>query len=304
MTLLLVYPLSPDKLLLLTTDVVEEDDSMDIPKRKLGKTGAEVTILGLGGEGILRTHGNDPETYALINRALDLGITYCESARAYAGSESYYGKALKERRKEIFLTSKSHARDKSGAEAHLLETLQNMNTDHLDLWQVHDVRTEEEIEEIFGRNGAMEAFVEAKQKGLVRFIGVTGHHDPAIILACLEKFDFDTVLVPVNPAEPSHDSFIDEVLPVAAEKGMGIIGMKVYLRGLAARWAGRAGLEPFLRFALSQPISNIVIGCDDIEQLEENVKLATTFQPLDADQQKALVQAVAPFARQLMYYKP
>jgi len=175
---------------------------MEIPKRKLGKTCVEVTIFGLGGEGILRTYGHEKEAYALINRALDLGINYFESARAYSGSEAYYGKALKERRKNIFLTSKSHTRDKKGALIHLNETLRNMKTDHLDLWQVHDVRTEDDIAEIFGPKGALEAFVEAKEKGFTRFIGVTGHHNPMILKRCVEMFDFDTVLLPVNPAEP------------------------------------------------------------------------------------------------------
>ena len=138
---------------------------MAIPKRRLGKTGVDVTILGLGGEGVLRTYGYDKDAYNLINRALDLGVNYCESARAYSGSESYYGKALKERRRDIFLTSKSHSRDREGALAHLQETLENMRTDHIDLWQVHDVRTEEDIEEIFGTGGALEAFVRAKEKG-------------------------------------------------------------------------------------------------------------------------------------------
>jgi len=277
---------------------------MGIPKRQLGRTGVEVTILGLGGEGILRTHGYEREAYALINRALDLGITYCESARAYDGSESYYGKALRERRSEVFLTSKSHARDKAGALAHLHETLRNMRTDHLDLWQVHDVRSAEDIEEIFGPGGAIEAFVEAREKGLVRFIGVTGHHDPAIIRACIERFPFDTVLLPVNPAEPAYRSFIGEAIPVAREREMGIVGMKVYLRGLAAQLPGHTGMEPYLRFALSQPVSTIVIGCDDLTQLEENVRFASAFAPMTEEEQEALVRHVAPFARQLMYYKP
>jgi aryl-alcohol dehydrogenase-like predicted oxidoreductase len=124
-------------------------------KRRLGRTGVDVTILGLGGEGVLRTFGREKEAYPLINRAIDLGLNYFESARAYAGSESYYGKALKERRNEIFLTSKSHARDKEGALTHLLETLSNMKTDHLDLWQIHDVRTDDDIESIFVHGGAL-----------------------------------------------------------------------------------------------------------------------------------------------------
>jgi aryl-alcohol dehydrogenase-like predicted oxidoreductase len=277
---------------------------MAIPARTLGGTGVAVTMLGLGGEGVLRTHGFDREAYALINRALDLGITYCESARAYDGSESYYGKALRDRRREIFLTSKSHARDKRGALAHLRETLRTMATDYLDLWQVHDVRSEEDIEEIFGSGGAIEAFIEAKEKGLTRFIGVTGHQDPAVIRSCIERFPFDTVLLPVNPAEPARQNFISEVIPLAQERNMGIIGMKVYLRGLVTRLPGHPGMEPYLRFALSQPVSTAVIGCDDVPQVEENVRIASSFTPMTPEEQSHLVRFVSPFARQLMYYKP
>jgi predicted aldo/keto reductase-like oxidoreductase len=277
---------------------------MSLPKRRLGKTGAEVTILGLGGEGILRTFGHEAAANQLINRAIDLGINYCESARAYAGSESYYGLALNERRREIFLTSKSHARDKNGALAHLHETLTNMRTDYLDLWQVHDVRTDDDVERIFGPRGAIEAFVEAKGKGLTRFIGVTGHHDPVIIRRCIEMFDFDTVLLPVNPAEPSYKSFLQEVVPAANDKQMGIIGMKVYFRGFAARLPSYSTMEPFLRFALSQPITTAVIGCDSIAQLEDNVTFASSFSPMSDAEIQTLTQSVAPYARSLMYYKP
>jgi aryl-alcohol dehydrogenase-like predicted oxidoreductase len=277
--------------------------TMDIPKRTLGKTGVEVTILGLGGEGILRTYGYEEAAYGLINRAIDLGINYFESARAYSGSESYYGSALAERRKEIFLISKSHARDKRGALDHLRETLSNMKTDHLDLWQVHDVRTEEDIAEIFGPGGAIEAFSEAKEKGLTRFVGVTGHQDPVILRRCIETYDFDTVLLPVNPAEPAHLSFIDTVIPLANEKGMGIIGMKVYFRGFASRVPGFDGMGPYFRFALSQPISNAVIGCDNNRQLEENIRFAESFDPMSQEEMSALVDGIAPYAQQLMYYK-
>lgn len=276
---------------------------MSIARRKLGNTGVNVTILGLGGEGVLRTFGRDKAAYNLINRALDCGINYCESARAYSGSESYYGLALKERRKDVFLTSKSHARDKKGAFDHLHETLSNMKTDHLDLWQVHDVRTYEEINEIFGKRGAIEAFAEAKEKGLTRFIGVTGHHDPLIILKCIERFDFDTVLMPVNPAEPHYKSFIKHVLPVAVERKMGIIAMKVYFRGLATQ-LDSPGLDSFYRYALSHPVSTAVIGCDSVKQLEENVRFATSFAPLTDHEMKLLSEQLSPIARRLMYYKP
>ncbi len=276
---------------------------MKIPKRTLGKTGVDVTVLGLGGEGVLRTFGYDRAAYELINRAIDLGINYCESARAYSGSEAYYGLALRERRGEIFLTSKSHARDKKGALEHLSQTLTNMKTDHLDLWQVHDVRSAEDIEEIFGPNGAIEAFVEAKEKGPARFVGVTGHRDPANLRRCLEMFDFDTVLLPVNPAEPSYRSFLDEIIPLANEKGMGMIGMKVYFRGLVTKMPGYVSMEPFLRFALSQPVTNVVVGCDSMKQLEENVSFAKAFSPMSKDDMRTLIAEMAPYANSLMYYK-
>ncbi len=276
---------------------------MDIMRRKLGKTGVDVSILGLGGEGVLRTIGRDMEAYALINRAIDLGINYCESARAYSGSESYYGRALGERRKDIFLTSKSHARDKAGALAHLGETLRNMKTDHLDLWQVHDVRTEQDVAELFGKGGAIEAFVEAKKKGMTRFIGVTGHHNPSILRKCIDLFDFDTVLLPVNPGEPSYKSFLSGVMPAAFKKGMGIIGMKVYFRGLAKQLPWYTTMEIFFRFALSQPVTNVVIGCDDVIQLEQNAEYARDFVPMTDLEMQGIVHEVSNHARHLMYYK-
>lgn len=277
---------------------------MTITKRRLGRTGQDVTMLGLGGEGVLRTFGRDREACALIDRALDLGITYCESARAYAGSESYYGKALRDRRKDVFLTSKSHDRTKRGALAHLEETLSNMRTDHLDLWQVHDVREEDEVEQIFGPGGAIEAFLEAKEQGKTRFIGITGHHDPRIMLMCMERFDFDTVLMPVNPAEHGGNGFITEVLPRAREKDMGIIGMKAYFRGYASKVPWYTSMEPFLRFALTQPVSAVVVGCDDVAQLEENVRFAEGFESMGGEELQRLIRDTSPFGRKLMYYKP
>jgi aryl-alcohol dehydrogenase-like predicted oxidoreductase len=275
-----------------------------IPKQRLGKTGVDVTILGLGGEGVLRTYGHEREAYELINRAIDLGINYFDSAKAYAGCESYHGRSLRERRKDIFLAGKSHARDKKGALEHLRDTLKTIKTDHLDLWQMHDMRTDEDIEAVSAPGGAFEAFREAKEQGLVRFIGVTGHEDPSILRRCIELADFDTVLMPVNPAEPHYRSFITNLMPYAQQKGMGIIAMKVYLRGLVSRFPGVDSAEPFYRFALSHPVTTAIIGCDTIAQLEENVSSARSFAPLNDKEMGSLIDFVAPYARQLMYYKP
>jgi predicted aldo/keto reductase-like oxidoreductase len=279
---------------------------MEMERRQLGKTGTSVGIVGLGGEGILNTVGfeNNPyvSPYELINQAIDLGINFLDTARAYSGSEAYYGGALKDRRKGIFLASKSKARDKKGALLDLDETLKNLRTDYLDLWQIHDVRTETTIEEIFGPQGALEAFIEAKQKGRVRFVGVTGHHDPSILKKCLEMYDFDTVMLPINPAEPSHGSFVD-IVPFACERGVGIIGMKIYLRGLAERMPWYKSMEPFFRFALSQPISTAVIGYGPLHHLAKNVGFAESFAPMSHEEKQKLINDVAPYAQWLTFYK-
>ncbi|MFQ5441154.1 MAG: aldo/keto reductase [Thermodesulfobacteriota bacterium] len=281
------------------TPAVEKGNKPEIPVRRLGRTGVDVTILGLGGEGLLRSRGREAEADRLINTAIDLGVNYMESARAYDGSESYYGKALRGRRDKIFLAGKSHARDKEGAQKHLHETLKNMKTGHLDLWQIHDVRSAGDVEAIFGPGGAAEAFLEAKEKGLVRFLGVTGHHDPAIIKKCIEVFDFDTVLIPVNPAEPSHKPFIDEVAPLASAKDMGIIGMKVYLRGRLD-----APKKLLFCYALTQPVTTAVIGCDTVEQVKENAEIAASFMRLKLKEVERLTAFISPYARELMSYKP
>lgn len=274
-----------------------------LPKRPLGKTGEEISILGLGGEGILRTHDEEEKAVPLIRRALDLGITYFESARAYASSESYYGMALQERRRDIFLASKSHERNGDGALKHLEITLQNMKTDFLDLWMVHDARSPKDVEQIFAPRGAIKAFEAAKRNKLARFIGISGHRNPTILSRALDRFPFDVVLLPVNPAEPHYWSFLEAVLPKAVDKGMGILGMKTLSRGVCARIFGDESIETFLRFALTQSISAAVVGCETIDQLEMNVRIARSFQPMDQLEQNVLISRVKSYSRELMYYK-
>ena len=278
-------------------------DKNILPKRPLGKTGEEISILGLGGEGILRTHEQEEETVPLIRRALDLGITYFESARAYASSESYYGMALQERRKDIFLASKSHERTGDNALKHLEATLSNMKTDYLDLWMIHDVRSPKDVKEIFAPKGAIKAFEAAKRNKLVRWIGVSGHRNPTILSRTLDLFPFDVVLMPVNPAEPHYWSFLEGVLPKAVGKGMGVLGMKTLSRGVCARIFGNESVDGFLRFAVTQSISAAVVGCDTIDQLEMNVRIAQSFQPMDQQEQEVLINRVKSYARELMYYK-
>ncbi|MBW1992446.1 MAG: aldo/keto reductase [Deltaproteobacteria bacterium] len=275
---------------------------MSLPRRPLGRTGVDVTILGLGGEGVLRTFGYEREARAVIEAALAAGIAYFETARAYSGSEAYLGQVLPKYRDRIFLTSKSHGRTRQEAEAHLAATLRNLETDHLDLWQVHDVRTMSEVEALGAPGRALEAFHQAKEKGLTRFIGITGHHDPEVLRRALEIYDFDTVLLPVNPAEPYSHSFLP-LAREALEKGLGVIGMKVLARGLVAH-LGIATVRDFVHYALSQPVSLVVIGADDPDQIRELAAAARDFQPMPEAAQRELEEFVAPFARGLMYYKP
>jgi aryl-alcohol dehydrogenase-like predicted oxidoreductase len=274
-----------------------------LPKRLLGKTGVEVTVLGLGGEGILRTFGQEQAAVPLINRAIDLGITYFESARAYSGSESYYGMALKERRREIFLASKSHEREEDGALKHLETTLRTMKTDYLDLWMVHDIRTTKDLDLIFSPKGAIKAFEAARRNKMIRFIGITGHRNPTILSRALDLFSFDTLLMPVNPAEPHYWSFLKDLLPKAQGMGMGILGMKTLSRGVSIKIFGAESAENFLHYALTQPVSTAVVGCESIEQLEMNVRIVQSFQPMPIKDQDILINRVKPYARELMYYK-
>src|SRR5205814_2567284 len=206
-------------------------NSRQLSRRPLGKTGAEVTIFALGGEGVLRTHGRTREATAVIHAALDEGVNYCDTAPAYDGSMDYYGAALGERRREIFLSSKTHERTRDGSLRLLDDSLKRLRTDHLDLWQLHDLRTAADLQRIFAKGGALEALIQARDEGRVRFLGLTGHHDPAILLEAMQRFDFDTVLVALNAADVHRLSFARTVLVEAARRGMGVIGMKVCAQG-------------------------------------------------------------------------
>jgi predicted aldo/keto reductase-like oxidoreductase len=273
------------------------------PKRTLGKTGVEVSVIGLGGEGKFRSYERESEAVSLIHRAIDLGITYFESARAYDASESHYGMALGERRKEIFLASKSHERTAEGAMKHLETTLTNMKTHYLDLWMVHDVRSIKDLDLIFGPKGAIKAFEIAQRNRLVKWTGISGHRNPAILSRALDLFPFDAVLMPVNPGECHYRPFLDEILPKAQKKGIGILGMKVFSRGVCVKIYGNELTEKCLRFALAQPITTAVIGCDTIEQLETNARIARSFQPLTKTEQENLIERVKYYARELTYYR-
>jgi aryl-alcohol dehydrogenase-like predicted oxidoreductase len=279
-------------------------NSTQLPSRLLGKTGQTVSIFGLGGEGVLRTFGQDAQARATIDAALDAGVTYFDSARAYAGSEQYYGAALSSRRERVFLTSKAHERSKRGALRMLDQTLSNMRTDHLDLWQLHDVRTWDELDAMGGPDGTYAAFEQAKREGKARFIGVTGHHDVEVLLATIKNFAFDTILLPINPCEPAADAFADLVVPAANDRAMGVIAMKVLCRGLLLQMPDPPSVQELFDYALSQAVSLAIVGCDDETQVRENAAAARNFKPMPAPQQRALEARVRPWAERMLYYRP
>jgi aryl-alcohol dehydrogenase-like predicted oxidoreductase len=261
-----------------------------IPRRLLGRTGCEVTQFALGGEGVLRTHGRMSEAVAVIHRALDQGVTYCDTAPAYAGSLDYYGAALGERRSQVFLASKTHDRTRDGSLRLLEESLVRLRTDHLDLWQLHDLRTTEDLQTIFGRYGALEALIQAREEGRVRFLGLTGHHDPAILLEAMHRFDFDTVLVALNGADVHRMPFARTVLPEAARRGMGVIGMKVYAAGELLR-TGSTPLIPAeaMGYVLSLGgVSTVIIGCSSTAEVDENAHVARLFKPFNEPAMRAI----------------
>jgi aryl-alcohol dehydrogenase-like predicted oxidoreductase len=277
-----------------------------IPTRAFGKTGIEVTVTGLGGEGVLRTYGQEDETWKVIREAVAQGVGYFDCARAYAGSELYYGRVWSrhpEDRAGIFQASKSAARSRNGALADLDKTLGNMRIESLDLWQIHDVRTEEDLEMISRPGGALEAFMEAKTNGKTRFIGVTGHHNPKILERAIREWPIDSVMMPVNPVEAALGGFMDSALPAALEKGIAVIGMKVL--GASHYILPDAGITPemLIRFALSQPISVAVIGCSNGSHVRTLAETGRSFSPLSPDEQRTIVDAFHPYAGRLAFYR-
>ncbi|MBI4763829.1 MAG: aldo/keto reductase [Deltaproteobacteria bacterium] len=236
-----------------------------IKKRSFGDSDRKITIVGLGGEGVLRSFGKEKKAQEVIETALDLGISYFDSARAYSGSEAYYGLVWTRRpqdRARIFQTSKTGLRTKKEALRELDRTLLNLGTDNLDLWQIHDLRTEEDFQTIAGPGGALEAFIEAKARGKIRFIGLTGHYDPEIMTRAVKAWPIDSVLIPVNPIEGNLGGFLTSTLAAARAKGVAVIGMKV-LGGSHYLIPGTGiTAELLIRFALSQPITLVIVDSE------------------------------------------
>ena len=281
-------------------------DDCPIKTNSFGKTGVTVTCVGLGGEGVLRTTGRTEEARSVIRTAISLGFTYFDCARVYSDSELYYGSIWKESpetRSGIFQASKSASRDKKNAKRDLDETLSRLNVDYLDLWQIHDVRTEMDMMQIEDPGGALEAFEEAKKEGKVRFIGVTGHHDPEILTRAVSQWPVDSVMMPVNPVEAILGGFLTKTLAAARAKGIAIIGMKIL--GAGHYIAPHLGVTPelLIRFALDQGISVAIVGCASAAEVETLAAIGRTKDSLTKKERDQLISIFTPQAKQLAFYR-
>jgi predicted aldo/keto reductase-like oxidoreductase len=252
-----------------------------MPMTTLGKAGLRVSRYTVGGYH-MRVRGSK-EAVRIIHRAIDLGVNMFDSAWHYhdGHSDEAYGEALTPAmRKKVHLMSKAHRYSRDEAMKQLEETLRRMNTDYLDVWQCHQVVNHKEVDQILGPNGALEAFVKAKQQGKVRHIGFTGHADPAVHQRLLDSYDgWETVQHPVNLIDPHYLSFINSVLPNIRKKGLGVFAMKTNAMGNIGK-NRIATIAECLRFAWAQDIDTVVSGAESVEQLEENVAVLKTMKPM------------------------
>jgi aryl-alcohol dehydrogenase-like predicted oxidoreductase len=289
-----------------------------MPLRPLGKTGYNVCIYSLGGQGSIETPGKEQVSVEIVNRAIDLGINYIDTAAAYGRatdaipraeamgwSERNIGQVMKTRRKEVFLASKTNDRTYDGSMRLLEKSLKNLQTDHLDLWQIHNCRAAEleTVDKFFADDGVVKAMIKARDEKIVRFLGFTGHESPAMLKALAERFPFDNVLVALNAADKHYDPFIDKFLPVAVEKKMGIVGMKIPARDRIFSNGGIITMKEAMEYVMTLPVSTIIIGIDKVAELEENIKIAQNFKPLTADQMLAIEAKTKPYYTELQFFK-
>lgn len=296
-----------------------------LPTRKLGRTGEQVTMLGLGGHHIGWTTERDAEE--TIRAAIEGGIRFFDTAESYSDgvSEERYGKYLTPQyRDQVFLMTKSRSDDVETARKHLEGSLNRLNTDYLDLWQVHSVQSRADVDKR-QENGVFKVMQEAKEEGLVRYIGFTGHKTPAAHQRVLEMMGrdtiFDTVQMPVNVLDFSYHSFIENVMPIALDRSMGILAMKTLADGRffqkkvqedRVKWEtekpvipDKISIEEALQFVWSLPVSVIITGAENAELLREKIAIAKSFVSLDEEKRIQLADRVRDLAEtgEYEYYK-
>ncbi len=272
----------------------QQSGSSGIPTRRLGRTGEQVSILCLGGGHMASVASKDkPEAVRIMHAAVDEGVTFFDTAWEYSGglSEQVMGEALAGgRRDNVFLMTKNCERDYAGSMKCLEDSLRRLRTDHLDLWQFHEIDYDNDPDWVFEKGG-IKAAMEAKKAGKVRYVGFTGHKDPSIHLKMLRKpYDWDSSQMPINIMDAHYRSFQRQVVPVCLENDVGVIGMKS-LGGGNGIIPSKTSLTPeeCLRYALSMDVSTLVVGFTSMGQLKEAVAIARDFQPLSDEAKKRLL---------------
>ena len=250
-----------------------------VDRRRLGRTGAEVSILGLGlGGAFMEGYAGKLDAgHALLESALVQGINYWDTARSYGPSEAMIAPVLARHRNRIFLASKTDARDYDGFRRDLERSLEVLRTDHLELYQLHDLRPGESANLGMLESGAVRAAREAKDQKLIGAFGITGHASAGVLIECIKRFDPDTVLTTFPCTRPDQGHFEDELLPLARARKMGVIAMKTIRYGREARLPAR----DLLRYALSlDGVTTVIVGLDSLAHLDENARVASGFRPL------------------------
>lgn len=285
----------------------ESSRPASLSQRVLGRTGVQVSMLGLGGFHIADKLG-EKESIELVRTAIDGGITFLDNCWDYhaGASEDRMGKALGNGyRERAFLMTKVDGRTKRAAELQLEQSLQRLRTDVIDLVQIHEVIYPTDPERCFAEGGAIEALTAARKAGKLRFIGFTGHKDPSLHLAMLQAatqhdFEFDTVQMPLNVLDAHYKSFERDVLPVLLARNIGVLGMKSMGSGDILK-SGVVTPAECLRYALSLPTSVVISGMDGMKTLQHNLRLARDFRPLDAAERTQLLSRTAPAAKDGQY---
>jgi len=258
------------------------------PARSLGATGVTVPVLGYGTAPLGKSDVSREHAERCLNHAIDRGITYLDTSPDY-GSEPHVGAVMQSRRDEVFLATKVNRRSSDGVVEELKESLDRLQTSHVDLIQVHAVNAWADLEQVLAPDGAVAGLLRAREQGLVRFIGITGHARPELLGYALEHYPFDTVLVALGMADRLVTSPETFVLPRAVQRNIGVIAMKVFGHGTFTR------RDLALRYSLGLPgVSLAIIGMDNVDQIDANVELAAAVQPLTTDEEQELVAEVRP----------
>lgn len=287
-------------------EIARTSPPVPLPTRILGRTNENVPILGLGGSASpLSRSSEEKEAIAIIERAIELGIRYFDTAANYGPSEDFLGRALGDR-SDVFVASKTSSRTYDDAWRQLERSLTRLRRDRLDLWQFHALTYDWDLDTILQpRQGAIRAAHEAKEQGLIRYLGVTGHHNPGIIAKAIERHPFDTALIPINAADKHTPApFIDRVLPVARQANTGIIAMKVPAYGRLLKPGVLNGMQEAIAYALSQEGAHCcIIAAETVAQLEENVRAASAFETLSASALAAIEQRTASVWRESSFFR-